>query len=71
MVGTIGWIVIFALFFAWQGMAQVSDSDSWPSLSHILRRVTHHPAGRWTLFAAWLWTGWHLFAKGWRHFVQS
>jgi hypothetical protein len=30
-----------------------------------------YPAGRWVLFALWLWFGWHFFVRGWRFLLRD
>lgn len=60
--GLIGWGVVFALVFVWQGLAMARRS--WPTLSGLLEAVTSPPA-RWAAFALWLWVGWHVFVRTW------
>jgi hypothetical protein len=48
----------------------VSPNDDWPTLSELLRKVTRTAPGRYILFAAWLWVGWHLFVRGWRFLLR-
>jgi hypothetical protein len=66
----VGWAVLFALFFVWQGLAMVSGPH-FPTISDMLDVVTRTVVGRWVLFAVWLWLGWHLFVRGWQFFLQD
>jgi hypothetical protein len=66
----VGWAVIAALFFIWQGLAMVSG-PSFPTISDMLDVVTRSVVGRWVLFAVWLWLGWHLFVRGWQFFLRD
>ncbi len=71
MIGAIGWAVIFGLVLAWQWIALLRPRDGWPTVSDMLDVVTAHPLGRWVLFAAWLWFGWHLFVRGWDFLLRD
>ncbi len=71
MIGVIGWAVLLGACFAWEGVALVRPHDEWPTLSDMLRLVTQSTFGRWALFAAWLWWGWHLFVRGWHFFLRE
>ena len=70
-MGIAVWAALFALLLGYQGFALVRDDDRWPAFSDVLRTVTKYPAGRWILFAVWLWLGWHLFVRGWRFFLRD
>lgn len=69
MTGLALWVVTLGLLLALEALALALDSPDWPSLSDIFRAVTRPTLGRWLLFAAWLWLGWHLFIRGWTFFL--
>lgn len=71
MIGLIGWAVLVAAILIWEGIGLLAPHDRWPTLSDMFRTVTASVAGRWILFALWLWLGWHLFVRGWRFFLRS
>jgi len=71
MVGVIGWAVIIGVIVVWESIALISTRDAWPTFSDIMRMVTSRPAGRWIVFALWLWLGWHLFVRGWQFFLRT
>jgi Family of unknown function (DUF6256)/Family of unknown function (DUF6186) len=64
MAGIVAWAVAIASCFVVEGIALVRPADSWPTFSDIMRIATGETWGRWGLFAAWLWLGWHLFVRG-------
>jgi hypothetical protein len=68
-VAIVGWVVIFAALFTWQGIALARDG--WPTMSDMLRAFTRPLAGRVVLFGMWLWLGWHVFIRGWDLFLRS
>lgn len=70
-MGLVVWAVLFGLLLGYQGFALVRAQDRWPALSEVLDTVMRHAAGRWVLFALWLWFGWHLFVRGWRFFLRE
>ena len=70
MIGSIGWIVIITAFVAWEALG-LFVGHGWPTLSRVTRDVTRTPVGRWVLFGAWLWLGWHLFIRGWQFFLRG
>ena len=70
-MGIAVWAALFGILFAYQGFALVRDDDRWPAFSDVMRTVMRYPAGRWVLFALWLWFGWHLFVRGWRFFLRG
>jgi hypothetical protein len=70
-VGFVGWAVVIGLVLVWEGLGLVLTQSRWPTLSEMLKTITRSVPGRWTLFAFWLWVGWHLFVRGWRFFLQS
>ena len=64
MTGIVAWAVAIASCFVVEAIALARPADSWPTLSDIMRIATGETWGRWGLFAAWLWLGWHLFVRG-------
>jgi len=64
LIGYLAWAVLFGALFAWEGLALAQVSGV-PSLSDVVRVIMRYPAGRWALFALWLWTGWQLFIHRW------
>ena len=71
VIALIGYGVIIGLLLAWQAVGLLAPHDSWPTLSDMLRGVTHRAAGRWLVFGLWLWLGWHLFVRGWHFFLRA
>lgn len=71
MIGVAGWVVLVGLLLAWEGLAIAFDRPGWPSTSDMLRAVTRPVVGRWLLFGAWLWLGWHVFMRGWSFFLAG
>lgn len=69
MIGLAGWAVLFALLLTWEGLGLIKKNGDWPTISDMFRAVTRPTAGRWLLFALWLWIGWHLFIRGWDFFL--
>jgi hypothetical protein len=67
LIGYLVWAVLFGATFAWEGLA-LAGAMGVPTLSDAVRAVMRYPAGRWVLFALWLWFGWHFFVRGW-HFL--
>jgi hypothetical protein len=70
-MGLAGWAVIFALVLTWEGLGLIKKNGEWPTISDMFRAVTQPTAGRWLLFALWLWIGWHLFIRGWDFFLAG
>jgi hypothetical protein len=70
-MGVAVWAALFGILLAYQGFALVRDDDRWPAFSDVMRSVMRYPAGRWVLFALWLWFGWHMFVRGWRFFLRG
>jgi Family of unknown function (DUF6186) len=62
--------VILTTFVAWEALG-LFVGHGWPTLSRVTRDVTRLPVGRWVLFGAWLWLGWHLFIRGWQFFLRG
>jgi hypothetical protein len=71
MIGIVGWVVVGGLLLTWEGLAIAFDRPDWPSTSDMVRAMTRPVVGRWLLFAAWLWLGWHLFMRGWSFFLAG
>ena len=70
-VAIVGYAVIVGALLAWQAVGLLNQGDDWPTLSELLRKVTRTAAGRYLLFASWLWVGWHLFVRGWRFLLRT
>jgi hypothetical protein len=70
IVPLVGYAVIVGALFAWQAVGLLRPGDDWPTLSELLHKVTRTAPGRWILFAAWLWVGWHVFVRGWRFLLR-
>lgn len=70
-ISLVGWAVLLAALFVWEGLGLVSNRDGWPTLSDMLRGAMRSPVGRWSLFAVWLWVGWHLFIRGWQLLLRD
>ena len=64
LTGYLAWAVLFGAVFAWEGLALARVSGV-PSLSDVVRVIMRYPAGRWALFALWLWAGWQFFIRRW------
>jgi Family of unknown function (DUF6186) len=71
VIGYVVWAVLIGAVFAWEGLALSHISGSVPTLSATFRVIMRYPAGRWALFALWLWLGWHLFIRGWHFLLQT
>lgn len=71
MIGVVGWVVLAGLLLAWEALSIALDRPGWPSTSDMFRAATRPVAGRWVLFAAWLWLGWHVFMRGWSFFLAG
>lgn len=71
VIGVVGWVVLVGLLLVWEGLAIALDRPGWPSSSDMVRAVTRPVVGRWLLFGAWLWLGWHLFMRGWSFFLAG
>ncbi|MFD7512691.1 DUF6186 family protein [Streptomyces sp. NPDC059853] len=67
-IGYLVWAVLFACLFAWEAIGLLHPTDAFPTLSQTLKAVMRYQFGRWALFTAWLWFGWHAFVQGW-HFL--
>jgi Family of unknown function (DUF6256)/Family of unknown function (DUF6186) len=62
LIGYLAWAIVFGALFAWEGLA-LARVTGVPSLSDLVRVIMRYPAGRWTLFALWLWAGWRFFVR--------
>lgn len=71
MIGFILWALLLAAIFVLEGLGLTLRGHQWPTLSDMLRSATRPVAGRWLLFAFWLWIGWHLFIRGWDFFLRG
>ena len=70
VIALVGYAVLVGALLAWQAVGLLHPNDDWPTLSELLRKVTRTAPGRYILFAAWLWVGWHLFVRGWRFLLR-
>ncbi|HLB62697.1 MAG TPA: DUF6186 family protein [Actinomycetota bacterium] len=61
-VAVIGWLLIVGALFVWQGIG-LARGPEWPVLSDFFRAFMRPLPGRFVLFGAWLWLGWHLFLR--------
>jgi len=64
-VAVVGWLLIVCLMFVWQGVG-LARGPEWPVMSDFLRAFMRPAIGRFFLFGAWLWIGWHLFVRDWQ-----
>jgi hypothetical protein len=64
LIGYLAWAVLFGALFAWEGLA-LAGVTGVPALSDAVRVIMRYPAGRWVLFAVWLWAGWRVFVRRW------
>ncbi len=71
VLGHLVWAVLFGTLFAWEGLALSHLSGAVPTLSDTSRVIMRYPAGRWALFALWLWFGWHIFIQGWHFLLRA
>jgi hypothetical protein len=55
------WAVLVAAFVTMELIAL--RSSRLPTLGDLLRVLLEPRAGRWLLFAGWLWLGWHVFVR--------
>jgi hypothetical protein len=61
-VTVLGWVVLAAAAVALEVRARLS-SGRLAGIADVFDRVIGSPAGRAVLLVAWLWTGWHVFAR--------
>ena len=65
------WALLFAGMLVVEGLGLTLPGHQWPTVSDMFRTATRPAAGRWILFALWLWTGWHFFIRGWHFFLRG
>jgi hypothetical protein len=70
LAGYLAWAVLFGALFAWEGLA-LAQVTGVPSFSDVVRVIMRYPAGRWALFALWLWAGWQLFIRRWFFLLRA
>ena len=70
LIGYLAWAVLFGAVFAWEGLA-LAGVTGVPSLSDVVRVILRYPAGRWALFALWLWAGWQGFIRRWLFLLRA
>jgi len=70
LIGYLAWVVLFSALFAWEGLALAGVSGV-PALRGVFGAILRYPAGRWALFALWLWAGWHFFIRGWHFLLRA
>ena len=70
VIGYLVWAVLFGALFAWEGLGLAGVAGC-PTLSDVFRLIMRYPAGRWALFALWLWVGWHAFIRGWHFLLRA
>ena len=56
------WVVVAVAIVACEATARLAGRG-WPSAAQLLRTARAHLAGRLVLVVAWLWLGWHVFAR--------
>ncbi len=62
LIGYLAWAVLFGAVFAWEGLA-LAGVRGFPTLRGVFGAILRYPAGRWALFALWLWAGWRGFIR--------
>ncbi|RKN42985.1 hypothetical protein D7294_10705 [Streptomyces hoynatensis] len=67
-LGYLVWAALLGALFVWEAIGLARAGDSFPTFSQALDALMRYQLGRWVLFAAWLWLGWHAFVRGW-HFL--
>jgi hypothetical protein len=70
LIGYLAWALLFGALFAWEGLA-LAQVTGVPSLSDVVRVIMRYPAGRWALFALWLWAGWRIFVRRWQFLLRT
>src|SRR5690242_15525646 len=71
MIGYVVWALLLAGMLVVEGLGLTLPGHQWPTISDMFRTATRPAAGRWALFALWLWTGWHFFIRGWHFFLRG
>lgn len=56
------WMLVAVAFGACE-LSGRTLGRGWPTAAELLRRARGHLAGRLVLILAWLWLGWHVFAR--------
>ncbi|HXQ60628.1 MAG TPA: DUF6186 family protein [Acidimicrobiales bacterium] len=59
-------LVVWGLLGAGVVLAQTAalvSKGRFPGLGTVVRRLTYRPVGRSLLVLAWMWLGWHAFAR--------
>lgn len=56
------WAVLGAVVVAGQ-LTAVLSKGRFPGLGTVVGRVTTYRVGRYLLVVAWMWLGWHAFAR--------
>lgn len=70
LIGYLAWTALFGAVFALEGLA-LAGVTGVPALRDVFRVIMRSPAGRWALFALWLWVGWHLFIRRWLFLLRT
>jgi hypothetical protein len=70
LIGYLAWAVLFGALLAWEGLVRAGATGI-PTFSDVVRLIMRYPAGRWVLFALWLWVGWRSFIRSWRFFPPA
>ncbi len=70
LIGYLAWAVLFGAVFAWEGLA-LAGVTGVPTFSDLVGLIMRYPAGRWALFALWLWIGWRSFVQSWRFLLRD
>jgi hypothetical protein len=55
------WAVLVGAFVLTEVLALTGSPL--PTLADLLHKLLEPRAGRWLLFAGWLWLGWHVFVR--------
>jgi uncharacterized protein DUF6186 len=61
-VNLVLWVLVAGALGACE-LAARTLRRGWPTAGELLRRARGHLAGRLVLIVAWLWLGWHVFAR--------
>ncbi|MGD0379878.1 MAG: DUF6186 family protein [Acidimicrobiales bacterium] len=57
------WALLGAAAVVCQLAALISRGRRLPGVGSVVRMVTTRRWGRWVLVLAWMWLGWHAFAR--------
>jgi hypothetical protein len=55
--------LIAALAIAWGAFTYLCR-PRFAALDNVIARIMRHRVGRWIVWAAWAFVGWHLFVRG-------